>query len=241
MDLKTDAFTIEPYTPQCRIICSEGDHALIGVSPGNSYFNARRITELTRWATERFTAVDFVYADLHVADLFTSLGHTPEHSARRAAKELKAVRRRILAGVEAAGPPGLPVQVRALSEFSGNHVYGLLHRRVQHFLATDDEFRKSCDAMVEHFLASKLPQGESVTDRQRSACLDYIGAELPFFLDTPGILGVPTSVSCYHLVLPLTELLYARGGGLRAARNQAYAVVKPDAYGRTADDDRQAA
>ncbi|MBT2509490.1 tRNA-dependent cyclodipeptide synthase [Streptomyces sp. ISL-98] len=241
MTITTDAFTIQPYTPQCRIICAEGDHALIGVSPGNSYFNAKRITELTRWATERFTAVDFVYADLHVAEMFASLGHTREHAARRAAKDLKAVRRRVLSGVDAAGPPGSTVRVRALSEFSGNTVYELLHRRVRHFLATDDEFSKSCDAMVEHFLATKLPDGQSMTAEQRSACLDYIAAELPFFLDTPGILGVPTSVSCYHLLLPLTELLYAKGGGLRAARNQAYAVVKPDSFGRTADDLRRAA
>lgn len=241
MTITTATFTVQPYSPHCHITWDEGDHVLIGVSPGNSYFNAQRIAELTRWAAAHFTAVDFVYADLYVAEMFAALGHTDDHAARRAAKELKAVRRRILAGVEAAAPRGLTVRVRALSEFSGNPVYQLLHRRVQHFLATDEEFRKSCDAMVEHFLGAKLSGGLPMTAQQRSACLAYIAAELPFFLDTPGILDVPSSVSCYHHLMPLTELLYAKGGGLRAARNQAYAVVRPQSVGRTADDDRRAA
>ncbi|WP_307660983.1 tRNA-dependent cyclodipeptide synthase [Streptomyces sp. V1I1] len=229
MTITTDSFSVRPFTRNCHIIWDEGDHVLIEVSPGNSYFSARRITELTRWAAPRSTAVDIVYADLHVAAVFASLGHAPEQAARRAAKELKAVRRRIVGGVAAAGPPGRRIGVRALSEFSDDRVYALLHRRVQHFLATDDEFRKSCDLMVQQFLAPKLAAGESISPEQRSACLDYIAAELPFFLDTPGILGVPSSVSCYNALMPLTELLFSKGGGLRVARNQAYAVVRPEA------------
>lgn len=240
MTLIEESFTVRPLTSLCRLLWDEGDHVLIGVSPGNSYFNADRVAELTRWATRRFTAVDFVYADLHVAELFAALGHAPEHAARRAAKELKAVRRRVLAGVEAAGPPGAArIRVRALSEFADDAAYALLHRRVRHFLATDAEFRKGCDAMVEAFLSGKADPDGGITAAQRSACLDYIAAELPFFLDTPGILGVPSSVSCYHQLIPLTELLYAKGGGLRAARNQGYAVVHP-AEG-SSDRDRRAA
>ncbi|MFK8906027.1 tRNA-dependent cyclodipeptide synthase [Streptomyces sp. YS-3] len=221
----TTTFTFQPFTRSCRLIWDEGDHVLIGVSPGNSYFSAERIAGLVRWARARFDRVDLVYADRHVDRMFTTLGYDDEHARRRAAKELKAVRRRIARGVEEAGPGGLPVGVHALSEFEGNPVYDLLHRRVRHFLATDREFRTGCEEMAAAFLAGKA--GGRVSQAQTAACLDYIAAELPFFLDTPGILQVPSSVSCYHAPIPLTGLLYARGGGLRASRNQAYAVVRP--------------
>ncbi|MGW2814779.1 tRNA-dependent cyclodipeptide synthase [Streptomyces sp. NPDC001415] len=137
MTITTEAFTVQPFTRSCHHTGDEGDHVLIGVSPGNSYFRAGRITELVRWASARFSRIDIVYADLHVAELFSALGHDEEHAARRASKELKAVRRRILRGVEEAGPPGIPVGVHGLSEFAGNPVYELPHRRVRHFLATD--------------------------------------------------------------------------------------------------------
>ncbi|MFF4186465.1 tRNA-dependent cyclodipeptide synthase [Streptomyces sp. NPDC001691] len=226
MTITTEAFTVQPFTRSCHHIWDEGDHVLIGVSPGNSYFSAGRITELVRWASARFSRIDIVYADLHVAELFSALGYEEDHAARRASKELKAVRRRILRGVEEAGPV-VPAGVHGLSEFAGNPVYALLHRRVRHFLATDPVFRAGCEGMAAHFLSTKV--GEPAADaRQLAACLDYIAAELPFFLDTPGILGVPSSVSAYHAPIPLTELLYAKGGGLRASRNQAYAVVRPE-------------
>ncbi|MEU9197397.1 tRNA-dependent cyclodipeptide synthase [Streptomyces hundungensis] len=227
MAITTEAFTVQPFTRSCHHIWDEGDHVLIGVSPGNSYFSAGRITELVRWASARFSRIDLVYADLHVAELFSALGYEEEHATRRASKELKAVRRRIVRGVEEADLPGTLVGVHGLSEFATNPVYDLLHRRVRHFLATDPHVRAGCERMAGHFLATKVG-GPTASAEQLAACLDYITAELPFFLDTPGILGVPSSVSCYHAQIPLTELLYAKGGGLRASRNQAYAVVRPE-------------
>ncbi|WP_455360895.1 tRNA-dependent cyclodipeptide synthase [Streptomyces sp. SYSU K21746] len=241
MTITADSFEVLPFTPACRSIWDEGDHVLIGVSPGNSYFSAERITSLARWANSRFAQVDFVYADLHVDRMFASFGYTQEHAARRAAKEIKAVRRRMLRGVEEAGPPLGDTRVRALSEFSGNRVYQLLHRRVRHFIETDDEFRKGCEEMAEFFLGTKLDDGQSITEEQRQVCFDYMAAELPFFLDTPSILDVPSSVSCYHVRMPLTDVLYGRGGGLRATRNQAYAVVRPGETGRNDVDVRRAA
>ncbi|MBW5486547.1 tRNA-dependent cyclodipeptide synthase [Streptomyces bambusae] len=234
MTITADAsFEVLPFTRTCRHIWEDGDHVLIGVSPGNSYFSAERIAALAQWATTRFAQVDFVYADLHVDRMFAAFGYTPEHAEKRATKEIKAVRRRILKGVEEAAPEQAEIRVRALSEFQDNPVYRLLHRRVLHFLDTDDEFRKGCEQMALHFVGSKLPEGESITDGQLQVCFDYMAAELPFFVDTPSILGVPSSVAAYHVRMPLTEVLYGRGGGLRATRNQAYAVVRPDSRERT--------
>ncbi|MFE6848663.1 tRNA-dependent cyclodipeptide synthase [Streptomyces sp. NPDC057686] len=230
MTITVDAsFEVLPFTRTCRHIWEDGDHVLIGVSPGNSYFSAERIRSLAGWAVSRFAQVDFVYADLHVDRMFAAFGHTREHARKRAAKEIKAVRRRILKGVEESGHPHAEIRVRALSEFQPNPVYQLLHRRVLHFLETDEEFRRGCEEMALHFVGPKLPEGESITADQLQVCFDYMAAELPFFVDTPSILDVPSSVAAYHVKMPLTDVLFARGGGLRATRNQAYAVVRPEA------------
>ncbi|GAA1891082.1 tRNA-dependent cyclodipeptide synthase [Streptantibioticus ferralitis] len=233
-----EEFEVFPFTTACQVIWEEGDHVLIGVSPGNSYFSAPRICALAQWAARRFEKVDFVHADLHVDALFAAFGYTPEHAARRAIKEIKAVRRRILRGVEVSGAADR-IRVSALSEFTGHPEYRLLRRRVDFLLDHDAELRQGCDAMIQQFLAPRLvDSGQPATAEQLRACRDYIAAELPFFIDTPSILRVPSSVCCYHVVLPLTEVLYGRGGGLRATRNQAYAVVRPE---RTVRDDRRAA
>ncbi|MEV6732488.1 MULTISPECIES: tRNA-dependent cyclodipeptide synthase [unclassified Streptomyces] len=36
------SFEVLPFTRTCRHIREDGDHVLIGVSPGNSYFSADR-------------------------------------------------------------------------------------------------------------------------------------------------------------------------------------------------------
>ncbi|MFF2080343.1 tRNA-dependent cyclodipeptide synthase [Kitasatospora sp. NPDC058162] len=217
-----------PYSRRCQEIWRRGEHLLIGVSPGNSYFSARRITELIGWGREFFERIDIVFADLFVGAQFETFGYAPEHAERRALKEVKATARRIERGVEEAGRPG-DVRVHALSSFTGDRAYQRLHRRAVDALRTDREFREAAEGMARGFLAARLDEGLAPSEPQLAAGVRYIVAELPFFLDTPALLGVDSSVSCYHLQLPLTPVLFGRDEGLRAAAGQAYAVIRPAA------------
>ncbi|MFF1907067.1 tRNA-dependent cyclodipeptide synthase [Kitasatospora sp. NPDC058218] len=222
------AYEAFPFSGRCREIWRRGEHLLIGVSPGNSYFSHRRIAELIGWGLEFFERIDIVQADLHVEAQYESFGYTPEHARRRADKEIKATARRIARGVEEAGPRD-GVRTHALSEFTGHPAYRRLHRQAVEALRGDREFRAAAEAMARGFLAARLDEGLAPNEPQLAAGLRYIAAELPFFLDTPALLGVPSSVSCYHLRLPLTPVLFGREEGLRAAPGQAYAVVRPAA------------
>ncbi|MEV0413394.1 tRNA-dependent cyclodipeptide synthase [Streptomyces sp. NPDC050448] len=145
------SFEVLPFTRTRRHIREDGDRIFIGVGPGNSHFSAGRIGSLAGWAVIRFAQVDFVYADLHADRMFAAFGYTRERAEKRAAKEIKAVRRRILKGVEESGHPHAEIRVRELSEFQSNPVHQLPHRRVLHFLETDDEFRKGCEKMAWRF------------------------------------------------------------------------------------------
>ncbi|MDH6133466.1 cyclo(L-tyrosyl-L-tyrosyl) synthase [Kitasatospora sp. MAA4] len=222
---KPSTFEARPFSDRCRQVWERGDHLLIGVSPGNSYFSPQRISELILWAREFFDSVDIVYADLHVDTQFAAFGYTPEHAQRRAAKEIKTTARRIQRGVEEAGWEA--VRVRAVSDFLADARYDQLRFAIEEGLRGDPVFRQAAEGMARSFLAGRTPDGAEPTAEQLAAGLRYICAELPFFLDTPGLLGVPTSVSCYHVELPLTPVLFGRSEGLRAVPQQAYAVVRP--------------
>ncbi|RKT11662.1 cyclo(L-tyrosyl-L-tyrosyl) synthase [Streptomyces sp. 1114.5] len=215
-----------PYSRRCREIWQRGEHLLIGVSPGNSYFSHRRIAELVGWGLEFFERIDIVYADLLIATQFEAFGYAPEHAQRRAAKEVRATARRIERGVAESGHRN-SVRVHALSEFTATDAYRRLHRQAVDGLRADPVYRTAAESMARGFLAARLGEGLAPTELQLAAGLRYITAELPFFLDTPALLGVPSSVSCYHLQLPLTPVLFGRDEGVRAAARQAYAVVRP--------------
>ncbi|MFG7945484.1 tRNA-dependent cyclodipeptide synthase [Streptomyces cacaoi] len=56
--------------------------------------------------------------------------------------------------------------------------------------------------------------------------LEYLIDELPFFIDTPSILGVPSSLACYHAPVGFADLLYTEDGPLHAAANQGFVLLK---------------
>jgi cyclo(L-tyrosyl-L-tyrosyl) synthase len=221
-----------PFSDRCRQVWDRGDHLLIGVSPGNSYFSVGRIAELVRWGREFFAGVDIVYADLHVDAQFEAFGYSAEHARRRAAKEVKTTARRIERGVAEAGRDA--VGVHALSDFLPDRGYQQLHAEVEAALHEDPEFRSAAEGMARGFLAGRLAPDQAATAEQLAAGLRYICAELPFFLDTPRLLDVASSISCYHIELPLTPVLFGRGEGLRAEPGQGYAVVRPSSLGAAA-------
>jgi cyclo(L-tyrosyl-L-tyrosyl) synthase len=220
-------FEALPFTGRCQKLWAQGDHALVGVSPGNSYFSAFRLSALLSWLARSFSAIDIVYADLHVDTTFHASGHSAEHARKRANKELQGVRRRIRRALEQSSTGSVRTRVAALSEFRSNSVYRVLHTRLQHAVRTDLLLRRTCEEMVLNVLLGRLPEGASITAEQRRAGLAFLLAELPFHLDTPAVLGVRSSVSCYHLLMPLTGILHSGAASLKAARNQACAVVRP--------------
>lgn len=222
-----ETLRLQPYTDHCRVIADEGAHVVIGVSPGNSYFTAQRLRELTRWGLDHFDQVDLVYTDLHVSDMYEALGYGVDEARRKAVKNLRGVRAKVGAAAAEADPTGVRVRARGMSEFGDVPAYRELHRTVLDAVAADPVVRATCDALTGIFLAGKLAPGQRTDERQREVCRAYICAEVPLFLDTPAILGVPSSLNCYHQALPLADLLYGRGSGLRASRNQGHGILTP--------------
>lgn len=225
-------FHVRPYTAHCALIQADGDHAVIGVSPGNSYFSQQRLLDLARWGAENFERVDLVHTDLHVAEMYEALGYGADDARRKAVKNLRGVRAKVRTAVEETDDGTGRIRSHAMSDFLGNAAYRQLHDELWERLETDAELRRVIDELVGTFLSAKvLADGGAATALQREVCLRYICAEAPLFLDSPAILDVPSSLNCYHQLLPLAELLYSRGSGLRASRNQGHAIITPAAEG----------
>ncbi|CKQ95137.1 Uncharacterised protein [Mycobacterium tuberculosis] len=223
-----EGFLVRPFTQQCQIIHTEGDHAVIGVSPGNSYSPRQRLRDLGLWGLTNFDRVDFVYTDVHVAESYEALGDSAIEARRKAVKNIRGVRAKITTTVNELDPAGARLCVRPMSEFQSNEAYRELHADLLTRLKDDEDLRAVCQDLVRRFLSTKVGPRQGATATQEQVCMDYICAEAPLFLDTPAILGVPSSLNCYHQSLPLAEMLYARGSGLRASRNQGHAIVTPD-------------
>ncbi|MFF2809168.1 tRNA-dependent cyclodipeptide synthase [Streptomyces sp. NPDC058000] len=227
----------EPLSEDCRLIWKRGDHALIGISGGNSYFNQDRLTALLCWAGEHFTEIDVVYVDMHMDEMLVADGHTPERAARSVRGTLKDVRRRIRRSLERLGPEAKRFRVRALSEVTTLPAYQSVRHRIEQALDTDRDLYAACDRMVRqvahHRTQSHAATGMPTTEAHLTAGLHYVTAEAPLFIDSPAIFDVPSSTLLYHLRTPVTDYLAGRQTGFRAAPGQGYVVVAPSTGTRT--------
>ncbi|MFF3767065.1 tRNA-dependent cyclodipeptide synthase [Streptomyces sp. NPDC001922] len=225
---------VEPLSEECRRIWHRRDHALIGVSAGNSYFSQDRLAGLLTWAGRTFAAVDVVYVDTHIDSMLIADGHTPAAAAKSARNTVKDVRRRIRRAVESAAADGERLRVRALSELVDDPRYRSVRARTDRALREVPEFAAVVDEMVRQVVRHRLGPQRLATDAHIQAGLDYVRAEAPLFTDAPAIFGVRSSMTCYHLNTPLQQYLVRPDAAFRPAPGHAHMVVRAPEPARTA-------
>ncbi len=220
---------VEPLSEQCRHIWRRRDHALIGVSAGNSYFTQSRLAALLAWAGRSFAEVDVVYVDTHIDTMLVADGHEPAAAGRSARSTIRDVRRRIRRAVEATDLSGTRFRVRALSELLDDPRYQAVRSRTDRALREEPEFSAVVQEMVQEVVRGRLRDERPVTPAHLEAGLGYVSAEAPLFVDAPTIFDVRSSVTCYHLRTPVTEYLVGADSAVRAAPGHAHLVVRPPA------------
>ncbi|MFE9244806.1 tRNA-dependent cyclodipeptide synthase [Nocardiopsis sp. NPDC006938] len=214
-------FEASPFTRTCELLVERGDHALIGISAGNGYFSQRRLAQIIDWIGHRFASVDLLYADLHLDTMYRACGDDAAQAARRASRALRDVRRRVRRAMEAASDVPARVRALALSETVDLPGYRTALARIDRELAEDPTVLRACEEHVRTIVGD----GPGPAGARFAAGMAYLRAELPFLLSTPEVLSVPTSVCCYHELLPLLVELEGDTSCIRPG--QGHLVLRP--------------
>ncbi|MGH3814613.1 MAG: tRNA-dependent cyclodipeptide synthase [Pseudonocardiaceae bacterium] len=216
----------QPLTRHCVEPWSRGEHACMGISPFNSYFSTERITALARWALARFSEVHLFVPDQAAAYTLEALGYSPERAARKAHRQARYLRNKIERAMENAG---VPVGERVLDAqaVEDNERYRNLREQAYAQFETDSAFRRACLDASRWVLAPRTLDDEP-TKAQLHSAVRYFLAELPLFLDTPGIVGTGSSVFCYHQPPAFLHALYRRELSCWVHPHQGFATVTTD-------------
>ncbi|MEW2033528.1 tRNA-dependent cyclodipeptide synthase [Streptomyces roseifaciens] len=224
-----------PITNRCGRHLMAAEHALIGLSPWNGYFTARRVESLVEWAAGTFRTVDVFVPSYEAAYTLIAAGVEPSVAvgrARRAVKKLRGPAQRAL--LRAGCGEG---RVHTGTSLAALPRYRQLRRTAERMYHHDPGVRAACRAVARAAVAGALgvrDRGPSqpVPDPDLSeGALDtaarYAWAELPVMLDSPGIFGVGSSVLVYHRRIPLIESLLEDGSALSPSPGQGFVVVAP--------------
>lgn len=219
-------FTVEPFTEASRLIWEQRQHAVLGVSPGNSYFCVSQLTTLLGWLCKEFNQVDVIVPDSALVHTYHALGYDPQRAARKARCEINVLMNRVARAWKCSGGPRPADNLHRMSDLETGPVYQQKLAESAQAMREDGFLFQTCVEMSRDVLASRGYQGPLTAD-QIEQSTRYLLAELPFFLASSDIFGVDSSLNFYHRELPLAELIFAGKSRLQASSKQGYALIRP--------------
>lgn len=224
---KSHLFSAVPSTPNCASIYERRRHLLIGISPFNSRFSDDYIDRLVGWAASEFSEIAVLLAGVEAANLLEAIG-TPRIKAER--KVRHAVSRNRNSAERALRSHRRDTsQIFTFSDFSENLVYRSLRAEVEDAFRNQSDFRAACLEMSRAALLGRtrgINQPNYVpTENALAIAVEYVIAELPFFLAAPEIIGVEESLLAYHRPWALGEKVFKGAFGLQVHRNHGYLIV----------------
>jgi tRNA-dependent cyclodipeptide synthase len=222
-----------PATANCQRILDRGEHVLIGVSPFNTRFTKPYLARLFSWAKVVFDDFNVLIPGERQAALMLEAGGTPApKSVRKSRKELNRVVRLINTALDAARVSPATDAIIRISDFSDHPTYRQMAAAAEATYYDHPCFRAACQEMSGLAVHGRQRAVDSecaaLTDQQIALASSYIFAEIPFFTNTPALLGKPGSLLAYHRPWPIGELLFSGELPIRVDPRQGYVVVRVD-------------
>jgi len=221
-------YKIIPLSEQCASIVNRGGHALVGLSPFNNYYSYARICSIFEWVSGVFRNFDALVPGEEAA-LTLIAGGEPAHTAATKARfQVSKLRSRAVDAMSRLGIQNAQARAFSLAQFAENTVYKKLRQEVRDCYLSDANFRALCLDTAKTVVTNRLSDGAQPTPVQVEIAVEYLMAELPLLLDSPGILGIDASVFCYHKTAPLFSAIFMRGLPVKPSTTQAGAAIVED-------------
>ncbi|MFE0025993.1 tRNA-dependent cyclodipeptide synthase [Amycolatopsis sp. NPDC059021] len=220
-------FTIETVTARCRRVVDRAEHALVALSPFNSYYKPSLVRDLVAWCYAHFDTVDVFTPGYEAVYTLTAAGTPPREAVRRARQALNTLRTAAVKGLIAAGDSKPHSRVHTWTTLAARRPYRLSRERTKRAYAEDPVVRTACREIAR--LAVRTNTGTDPADSQLDVAVHYPLAELPLIIDSPAIFGVRSSVFLYHREMgPFMPLVFGESRSVSLSPGQAFGIARRD-------------
>jgi tRNA-dependent cyclodipeptide synthase len=178
------------------IIKNSNRHALIAVSPFNSYFSVKNMTMLFNWAYKNFDTFNiFMMDEVSVFNLM-AIGYSEQQALQKTKKQDHNLKNKVIKSLTSIGFSVVDAheKIVLLSQLSKSNHYSELYKKYTHIFKTNTLFRQDCLDATKAMLSEKM---ELVSDKAISLAVHYLLAELPIWFDIPYLLNIESSVLVY--------------------------------------------
>ncbi|WP_445373632.1 tRNA-dependent cyclodipeptide synthase [Photorhabdus tasmaniensis] len=224
------SFTVQGETSRCNQIIQRGDHALVGISLFNSRFSKDYVVDLIQWSRHYFRQVDILLpCEREASRLLVASGTEDDKAIKKTQREIKRHVRRLDDIISIATLKSKQIRIIQFSDFALNYDYQSLKTQVENAFNESESFKKSCLDMSFQAIKGRLKGIGQYFDKIDLQCiykaLPYIFAEIPFYLNTPRLLGVKHSTLLYHRPWPIGEGLFNGSYPIQVGDKQSYGIV----------------
>lgn len=214
------AYSPLPYTDSCAEIVGRGEHVVIGLSPFNGYFTPNAVRRLVFWGVDNFRCVNVLLPGYEAIYTLVAAGMTPVDASRRLRKSLYGLRNTSVRCLRERGIADADQRVHTWTRLTERNSYLCLRRRVEKHYDDEPWLRQACQQEARTAVANS--GGAEPEPGAPDHAVRYALAELPFFIDSPSIYGVASSVFAYPRPVQLIETLISRPDALARGRGQGF-------------------
>jgi cyclo(L-tyrosyl-L-tyrosyl) synthase len=202
-------------------------HAMIGVSPFNGYFKEEILIKLIAWASQNFERFNLFIPDAPVVYTLKALGYSESDAQRKMLKQSRWMKNKMIRALHSAGYPDAEKYIFDWQRLSLNSWFVRQYDGIKMRFKVDESFKRLCmDTSLECYKhAVSINNGKLGELGNLELAAQYLLCEIPFMTATPSILGVESSVFCYHHDFKLLEKLYEESDSW-INPTQAYAVLE---------------
>ncbi len=220
---------VKPITENCRKNYNSRSHICFGISPFNSYFSEARIQSLCEWGLKNFASMHLFVPDVPSAYTMEALGYSSEKSAWKARRQSNYLHNKIFRVLKGLGVTGDAAFQMVLDweKLSANPQYQYHLNEVHELFEIDADFKSICLEASRWVMERKIENIDLLSEQALALAVKYFLTEIPLFANTPDILGIESSVFCYHQVIPFLENLYQGKMAKKVSPAQGYVQLEP--------------
>lgn len=225
----TSLFNVTLFGKNSRDIYKQKEHALIGISPFNSYFTEERLLQLIGWGLKTFNKITVFLPNQISVFTLMALGYPLEKAEYKTRRQDQYLRNKIFRAFNTLGLNEFDADQSfiTITKLLKNTEYQKIYNDCVERFENDSGFKKGCLSTSFWMLKNHLKAADSLDTEKMLLAVQYFLKEMPLFLDTPRILGVKSSLFAYHSIPQYLEYLYHTSNSF-VSPHQCYLKVQFD-------------
>ncbi len=199
LDFYFNHFNTSPVGSLSTRLLREGHHALIGISPFNSYFSFEKIKLLIKWARQNFDNFTIFYPDTISAHTLAAIDRSEDDVKRKVKKTDRDMINRIKRALSELNYDDSEIQkiFVTFTQIQNIPRYIELLDSFNNKFKSDPEVRNLCLGLAQEVIKNNTDNDKIDEDKLIEAS-NYVIKECAFLVDVPAIFNVTSSVIVYH-------------------------------------------